>query len=489
LNSTVTINADTDTAIAVSTGPGANGPFKAVKLRKTGRGFELVWKKTSAGPAATNVQSFMRELTALSEPQYDSEPNATVAVIADSSGFVFHRIYIPPVADHQVQDIVKIQAEALLPLPADKMQLTWRADNVAENKRPVTIVAGKTDGLRRVARAARTLRASKILLDYEAVATTWSRLFGGTNQKSVIMNISEVGTCVLLAENGTLKHAVTLDVRPEDLSARENRPAAAELLAHDLRNILQLFGFDAAPDTEVLILSEKPGTHKRLISYLADAGINTRPVVPNLESLKAPENTTPSDIIEYIEPVGAAMLALETDGSELNLFENLYTPAELAKAKQTAALLKRPCIVTAAMVALFLLVSYAVDKAGLAQLKKQMYSATGNPSVVNAGVLIEQQSMRKTIAQHRPDMLDLLTKINQSEPEGMILDTFMFKKGQAVTITGSCKSYDQLYEFQKKLGDQSGIREVKIQNSAFDKKKGKVGFKMAFHYKNFTKKK
>jgi len=381
-----------------------------------------------------------------------------------------------------------MQAEALGPLPVDKMRLAWRADKAVAGKRPVTIAAGKTDGLKQFVPTAQKCRASKILLDCEAVIKAWKVLFGGTDEKSVIINIGRTHTYLLLAEHGRLSHAVTLDTGLTDLSAQQNWQNAAELFVHDLRNTLELFGQDVQPDTGVIILSEDIQTHKRLISYLADAGINARPAVADPQLLKAAEDVCSKDIYQYIEAVGLAMLALDGDGSELNLFADLYTPAELAEAAQTSMSLKRPCIITAAMVVLFLLVSYTVDKAALAQLKKHLYSSGDNPNATNAGALIEARKMRQVIARQRPDVLDLLTKINESGPESVMLDDFTFKKHQPVTISGHAKSFDQLYEFQKTVGDKNGITDVKIQNPSLDKKKEQVSFKMAFHYKNFTKK-
>ncbi len=93
------------------------------------------------------------------------------------------------------------------------------------------------------------------------------------------------------------------------------------------------------------------------------------------------------------------------------------------------------------------------------------------------------------IARQRPDILNLLTKLSQSGPSGMMLDNFTFKKHQPVSIAGTAANRDQLYEFQKKLDGQKGITDVKIANEALNAKDGKIGFKMTFHYKNFTRKK
>jgi len=476
-------------AIAISTGRNGRGPFKAVKVRRRASGYELIWKRTFDGVDATGIESFLREETRPAESERAMETNEPVMIVAESRGVVFYRIDIPPVRDGQVDSVVKMQAEALLPLPADEMQLCWRVDKAADGKRGVTIAAGKTEGLRGYAGAARRFGASKILLDYEGMVKAWLELFGGTCDKTVVINIAESGTGVVLAENGRLSCAVTLDAGLKDLSRQSDWRGTAELFVHDLRNALELFGLSADADAKVLVLSEDAGTHKRLISYLKKAGIKASAAAPKPGAMKSSEEISPKDAIEYIGPIGAAMLALDPEADELNLFEDLYSAAGTGRASQGAGSLKRPCVITVVMVVLFVLVSYAVDKASLAQLRKHIYSASDNPGGTNAAALIARQQMRKTVATQRPDMLDLLDKIRESSPDGVILDAITFKKRRAVTIGGSCKSYEKLYEFQKKLGEQGGIKEVRIQSSAVDKKKGKVGFKMTFHYKNFTRKK
>ena len=48
----------------------------------------------------------------------------------------------------------------------------------------------------------------------------------------------------------------------------------AELFVYDLRGALELFGIYEPKKTDIFILSENSQSHKNLISYLADAGID-----------------------------------------------------------------------------------------------------------------------------------------------------------------------------------------------------------------------
>jgi metal-responsive CopG/Arc/MetJ family transcriptional regulator len=100
----------------------------------------------------------------------------------------------------------------------------------------------------------------------------------------------------------------------------------------------------------------------------------------------------------------------------------------------------------------------------------------------------DHQLLLKTVAQHRPDLLGLLTDINAGQNDGIVLDTMHFKKGQAVTIMGRAGNMEQMWKFQENLLGQKGIKDVKITNNSRDAKSKKIKFTMEFQYKRFTKK-
>ncbi len=68
------------------------------------------------------------------------------------------------------------------------------------------------------------------------------------------------------------------------------------------------------------------------------------------------------------------------------------------------------------------------------------------------------------------------------------MDSFDFKKGRPVTISGQAPGTDQLYKFQAALLSKKGITRVIIQNTSPDAKGKKLKFTITFHYKSFTSK-
>ena len=176
-------------------------------------------------------------------------------------------------------------------------------------------------------------------------------------------------------------------------------------------------------------------------------------------------------------------MALEAREDGLNIFNRLYNPAGKDQQKHWLYTIKAASMITAAMLVLLMVVSYAIDVASPGAIEKH-FNNLGSDIDIN--MLIERQQLIKTIAQERPDLLDLLGQVSVSGDGGIKLESFHFKKGQPVSIGGQAPSNEQLYSFEKSLQDRWNITDVKM-NSSPDAKTKKLKFTMTFHYKNFTK--
>ncbi len=482
-------NMNTTAVIAATAESRTQGPYKAVMVKKASRGLQLAWKmtdKTVAGGLGAFVSKVMPPA-----PSAQDNGSAPAGVLGlDCANVAFYRIDVPAVSDQKLASIVRMQAESLLPLPADQMQIAWRADTAENDKRSCSIAAARSDQLRQVAGDAGE-RASRILLNAEAVVKAWTELFDCIVAGSVLINIRQNDTQVLLTADGLLGHAVTLDVGAEELSGAD-ATGDWELFVHDLRNALELFGSGGVEIAGIFVISEDVQAYEGIISYLKGAGIDAQPTVPASRTLRyGHQSDTPDesgatalsrantpvaakDICEYLEPIGLALMALDGDAGELNLFDGLLAKSgEDAKAK-VALVLKYAVVITAILAVVYLAVGKVLDKAIVTRL--------AGIEVTN---LIEQQNMKKLIASHRPDILGLITAITECGSSGMLLDSFDYKDGK-VTIASFTKSREQMYEFQKKLEAKKsiGIGPVTIISPSFDEKKKRVNFKMQFEYKN-----
>ena len=224
-------------------------------------------------------------------------------------------------------------------------------------------------------------------------------------------------------------------------------------------------------------MSPDAASYRHLVLHLKGSAIAAELAIPLKNLLSESSEVPTSDIYENLEAVGAAMLALDSDGDAIDLFDDLHVRSEPDSTSESLKVIKRASLISLVMLILFFAVSYMVDRARLAKL-----------STEQASILIEQQKLRELIVRQRPDILNLLSMISQSLPEGMIIDSVEFEKGRPVTLSSNGPSYEKVYEFQKALEKQKNITDVEIQKAVFDDKKKQVSFKMAFHYGRFTRK-
>ena len=459
--------------------------FRAVCLGKKGGSFEVLWIKSSES-AQSNWRSFAAEcgLPAGAAEQSETDTGRMVVAGFNSAGVIFYRIDMPRVAQEEIAAVVKLQAEARLPLPAEQIEMTWRPGRAQVGQVAVTIAAAKKEQLQKFVEDVRGFEPAKIMLDCEGLVRVWSEIFSGGYKPAVVAGLGPRSTQLCLAEDGKLTNAVILDMGMEDFSAPQvgNR----ERFAQDLTNALELFGYAEPAKVPVFVLSDGDAVMEEIVSSLESAGLDAKEVLPDVKKLKAETDLSAEDIYEYRVPIGLALMAFDERADELNIFERLYRPAGAEERKHWSYSPKITTVIAAAMLVLMVAVFYLVDVTKLNAIEKHLEQTK---SQTNHNSLMQRQKLIKEVAQQRPNILQLLREINVDDCQGMLLDSFNFRKGQTVNITGQAKDSEQLYKFQKALLDKKGITAVKIQNATKDKKSNKIKFTITFHYKGFTKKK
>ena len=460
-------------AIAVRVSPAGREPLRAVMLERTPTGFELVWRKQA--PAGTDPVRFVADLAAAAAvPEGEVPP--VVAVGLDSSLLGFYRLELPPVRDSQLQSVVRMQAEAVLPLPADQMRLAWRVENAAGERRLCTLAAVRKDALDPLLTGLRSAGVQAVIPDCEGAVVGWRRLLGGSDQRSVLLHVRDADTRLLLCENGRLIHAITLDVGGDDLAGTEAAGETVELFVHDLRNALERFDVAAEAAQGIHVLSQAAGSNGSMIAHLKQAGISAQPAGAAGHALHSRDRLDQAELIEYLEPIGTAMLVLDDGLNRLDMYAQEDYAQRVPRGFR-AFIPAIAAVAAAVMLVVLLITAKATDEAELAKIK-----------TTRLAELHQQYQVRYTVAQQRPDLLDLLNRINDSMKEGMLLDNFVFQKLQKpVEIAGFAQSYEQLYEFEKALASQKDISDVKIQSPTWDDRNNRVSFRMTFYYKNFGK--
>lgn len=485
-------------AIHIGTGHSAiaiaqeENKFKAVELRKRDGVFEILWTKT--GTASNGSWTgFAAEcgLPTITTKHIKPSGGRVGVVGVDTTGVAFYRMDAPAVGEDETEAIVKMQAETMLPLPADQMEIAWRRGPTRDGKVAITIAAARKGPLQALVDNVRGFEPAKILLDCEAIVRAWRAVFSESKDDALVMSLTARSIQLCLVENGHLSNAAVLDIGLDDFVQTSRKLAAwadlveqteiTERVSQDVRSFLESSGYSEQADLPVIVLSDGGGAIESIVSCLRSAGFNARVAVPELRNLRSQAEFGAAQLYEYRLPIGLAVMALDAPADGLNLFANLYDPASMRKKSASLYSLKISAAIAAVLLVLLVIASYATDVAASRRLSRLAAEAGFKE-------LVQHQTLLKTVARERPDLLQLLSEINSGESRGITLDSIYFKKGQPVTISGQVQDNDQLYNFQKSLLAKNGITDVNIQNTSRDSKTKQLKFTMTFHYKTFTKK-
>jgi len=233
------------------------------------------------------------------------------------------------------------------------------------------------------------------------------------------------------------------------------------------------------------VLSDGGIVVESIVSLLKSSGLDARIALPELKELRTPSEISAEEFYNYRVPVGLALIGIEEHAEELNLFERLYRPLEEDEKKHWLYSPKVVYAIAAVMLVVLVIISYAIDVASPGAIEKRLKASSSDTDI---SLLVQRQKLLRTVASERANLLELLEYINSSAGRGILLDTFHFKKGQPVSISGQVDNPDLLYKFQESLLTKKDIKNVEIQNASKDPKGDKFKFTVTFHYRNFTKK-
>ncbi len=459
--------------------------FKAVEVRKQDNVVEILWARSLPADSRTWAD-FAAEcgFAARGEAHERSQRKHPASVVGlDSTGVAFYRISVPTVEADEMAAIVRMQAESLLPLPSDQIEVAWRTTPSTNGKIDITIAAARREYLQRFADSVRNFRPQDILLSCEGAARTWQSFFSDREREALIASVGAENTQVCLVQNGLVTHAAVLDMGMAQFTPSNEGTASAQAMerfAQDMRTVLSSFGWSEASDWPVLVLSDGSEVIDRVVESLNVAGLHARATMPKARNLRMPSGFEMRDIYDYRVPLGLALAVLETPAGTLDLFARIDESEE-----QRGKSARRSVVLAGAMAAVMLVVLLVVWRSVDVALAKRLNSQMADPNFQAAR---QRQVLLKTVARHRPDILQLLADLSAGPNDGIALDSFYFKKGQPVTIMGQAGNMDQMYKFQDGLRAQKGIAEVEIPNATRDPKTKKIKFTMTFHYKNYTKK-
>lgn len=444
----------------------SDGSCIAVKIKQSPAGVKLLWKHR--GEAGAIIES-------LSGGELNPSKTRVVAGI-DPPGVAFYNIEVPNIPEVQLDSIVRMQAETILPLPLEQMEIAYHRGRVVADKCRITIAAGRSTQLKNEIAFAKECQAASIVLNSQAMVKVFATLFDIEEQRYVILNMRSKDTQVILSENGKLAHAAKLGIGADDINDEDKQ--SSEMFIYDLRNTLEMFGLNRSDEIITCVFSGS-----RLLTENIVAGLNDINILAKAADLKGNAilgNTEISDeeVCEYLDPIACALLAIDEENKPLDLFGKLLNNGNKKKKKISGfdSLIRAAGFFVVMLIATF----FAFN-----QLNKMELAKYENDEIDK---LVSAQKTRKLIAEQRPDIINLFAEINKDAPSRMMVDSISFKKGEKITLSSHASSHDQIIQIEKFLSSKKDFSDVTRQNPTFDEKSKKYAFKLNFHYKNWTRK-
>ncbi len=458
--------------------------YKAAVLSKRGAGCEVHYTR-SAGAAGLSIGDFCRQVTsAVHLPDIQKGRRIHYVFGYESRQTAFYPLRVPAVGKEDLNALVRLQAEDLLPLPMDQMTLAWRAGQSQNGKVPVTLAASRTESLTAFFHRLEEWKPDKIALESEAVVKACHTLHPGLEEEFLLVCPARKNTQIYQVQHHRVTGVLTADRDAEPgqktVLQSENK---LEPFLQTLYSALKTFGLQNQKEYPVYILTQDGWPSPEAVAELARTGLNVKSLSFSAEHLHNWKGADSLDVSFWLAPLGLAMMALDADAGALNLFEAILPSA--AQRKKSRSLLKLKYSLTAALLLIIALplVLYGLDRA---RLKKMETSLARSEVKTSLAQREREEKLKKAIARQRPDILTLLRILADSAPEGILLDSFSFKKGQPVRLQGSFQDKNKLFDFAEKLRQQKGFQTVRILNQSQDNKKNQSIFTLTFEYQHFS---
>jgi hypothetical protein len=416
------------------------------------------------------------------QPQLSEDNVTPVVAVFDGGAVVFRHIEVPVNTGKEMDAIIRMQAEALLPLSSEEMGLGWREGKASNGKVPVTIAATRNSGIKNFADEAATLAPTRIVLECDGLVRAWREACRGTDKKTIVIRLKNKSTDVCLAEEGMLVQATRSDVGIDELFVGQTiSNPEAERLKQDIDGAIELFG--AEKETPICIISDGTANVLFVAKYLTDRGIAVQLSSPKGWAAGDGTEMPSAELCQYLPEIGAAILAID-NSMELNVFGSLYHPKSQQEEAPKGMPWQKAAVIFSAAVVATVVLWYGMDKLALWRSQALLNEKRDSMTVVS---MLELHKAINETASERPDILDVFSLLKESAPIDVLFHNFIFRKGKPVSVTGQARSNDSLYKFEAALRAQKGITNVKEQSAVKDDKENKIVFTVAFDYRTFTK--
>jgi hypothetical protein len=457
--------------------------YRATEVHRLGERFEVT-RYFSCDADGKTFSQVAADLMAAGWGRSRTSDGGSTPLVAvfEGSMVVFRHMEVPARNEKEIESMVAMQAEAMLPLSPDEMEIGWRDGRSDGSRVSVAIAAAKTSGLKAFAEEAGAMAPVSIVLECDGFVRAWSEACRNNSPRAIVVRPKADSTDVCLVEDKLLSQAARIDLGMDGmLSGGSVQIASVERLKQDIEGTAEMFG--VGKETPIFLAGDGSSDLVGIVQYLKECGLPAQMSTPKGWSAKDGAAVPASELYPYMAEAGSAMLVL--DGTrELNVFSRLYRPRQDEERNNRGVPLRKAAAIAVAAIVVGLILWYGFDKLALWRSERLLKEQRDGQSVIS---MLEQHKAVSLTASERPDILEMMTLIKKVAPSDVLFHNYMFRKGKPVTVTGQARSNDSLYKFEDALRKEKGIANVKEQSAVKDDKENKVIFTVTFDYKTFTK--
>jgi hypothetical protein len=366
------------------------------------------------------------------------------------------------------------------------MGLDWKTIHCTDSERLVSVAAMRKNSP--AVRETSLLEPDHIVLEADALVQMWRWGCGvEATSNAILMSCGEHHTVLCCVLDHHLIHVSILDLGPADMvptdtvfeamSTLESGPV--DQFVQALQDAIQGYQKDC-PDCHTLtFISDGSESLEPISQTLEKAGLDVHVVTPSEAAFCGRVPYTVADLYAWRVPIGLALCALNESPAHYELFKDLCGSQEK---KQTSSV--RPVLSWVAACAAICLMTwtlYAVDVKRHAKLTE----LTSAPEVAQ---FQKERAYQKLVARQRANLLELIDVVTSKEHKGVVIDTFVYKRGQPLKIAGRADKSEPWYDYDKAMTNLNGVTQPRRDNPVPDEKTKKVKFGMSFHYKTYTQK-
>jgi len=392
----------------------------------------------------TDIVEVLRELIA------DEKIRCHELAISVPRNEITTRIIALPSSDvREIHQMVQLEVEELVPYSANELEVDEAVlEQLPDGSSKVLVAIVHKDVVERQTALLGGAEIEPARVGVSCFALYNAFMFGGgasSESPVALLDVSDLGTDILIASEGRVLFT-------RGVAHLRAPSATADQIAAELRSSLEAYSRETGAATvERALLSGHIGKSDEVARRLTDA-LGVRVEEADFVAQACDVEGTGS---RYAVQVGLALSVLRKPALDLNLMPRQLREQKRGKERRKAQL------TIVALGALVLLLAYLVlnsrmaDKRRFIKFLDERIAQMEAPANVVKERKTRVEAIRAQLSK-KNSALEVLGKIHELVPEGLVLEEVTFVRDKNILISGKCYDRPLAFEFARRLRD-SGV--------------------------------